>query len=152
MELIQILWIVLIVVFIAVEAATIGLTSIWFAAGALVALLVSFVNAPEWLQILLFFVVSVATLLITRPLAAKYINSKVEATNADRVIGGIASITERIDNIAGTGTASVGGRVWTARSRDGHIIEAGEQAIITSIEGVKLIVVPIPAHAEQMKA
>ncbi len=143
METIVIIWAVLIVAFLIVEAATAGLASIWFAAGAVAALILALISpqAIVW-QIVLFVVVSVIALIITRPLAKKYVNSKIKATNADRVIGAMATVTEKIDNIEGTGTATVGGRVWTARSFSGEPIEAGATATIKSIDGVKLILQP----------
>ena len=143
----QVVWVVLMVVFLAVEAITPGLTSIWFGLGALVALVSAFVGAPVWLQAVLFFVVSIVALVLTRPLARKFVNKRVQATNADKVIGSQATVTERVDNIAGTGAASVGGRIWTARSAGGDVIEAGELTTVKSIEGVKLLLVPQPVHA-----
>ena len=95
----QIIWLVLLVVFAASEAATVGLTSIWFAAGALVALVAALLGGPMWVQITLFLAVSLLCLAAVRPLAKKHLNSKVEHTNADRVIGAQAQVTEDIDNI-----------------------------------------------------
>lgn len=152
MDTLQIVWLSLMIVFLVVEALTAGLASIWFAAGALVALIASFFMTPLWLQIVLFILVSAVTLVITRPLAKKYVNSKVQATNADMAIGQPATVTERIDNVAGTGTATVGGRSWTARSVDGRVIEAGEITEVKAIEGVKLLVMPQPAHAIDRRA
>lgn len=150
METIVIIWAALIVVFLIVEASTAGLASIWFAVGAVAALILALI-APDTIiwQVVLFIVVSVVALIFTRPLAKKYVNSKTKATNADRVIGKVATITERIDNVAGTGTATVGGRVWTARSYNGEQLEAGTSATIKSIDGVKLILQPV---AESCKA
>lgn len=145
MEPMNIIWAALVVVFLAVEALTAGLASLWFAVGALAALIAGLFGGALWLQIALFIVVSAVTLVLTRPLAKKFINSRTKRTNADRVIGQTARITERIDNIAGTGAASVGGRVWTARSAGGEVIEEGAFVTIRSIEGVKLIVIPAEA-------
>ncbi len=145
MEPMNIIWAALVVVFLAVEALTAGLASLWFAVGALAALIAGLFGGALWLQITLFIVVSAVTLVLTRPLAKKFINSRTKRTNADRVIGQTARITERIDNIAGTGAASVGGRVWTARSAGGEVIEEGAFVTIRSIEGVKLIVIPAEA-------
>lgn len=141
MDRMLIIWTVVIVLSLVLEGATAGLTSIWFAAGALAALVVAII-APGLvaLQIALFIVISIVALIFTRPLAKKFVNSKIKATNADRVIGEDAIVTERIDNVAGTGTATVGGRTWTARSLNGEIIEAGTLAKIHKIEGVKLLV------------
>lgn len=138
----QMVWLGLMIIFLIVEGITPGLTSIWFGLGSLVALISAFFGAPVWLQTILFFLVSIAALVLTRPLARDYLNRKVQATNADMVIGGSATVTERIDNVAGTGMASVSGRLWTARSADGSIIEAGTLTTVKAIEGVKLLLTP----------
>ena len=101
-----IFWIVALVAFVIVEAVTVGLASIWFAIGALAALLCAALHGPLWLQVLWFLVVSTATLIITRPLVKKYVNGRTVATNADRNIGRTAVVTERIDNMAGTGAVT----------------------------------------------
>lgn len=138
----QMVWLGLMVIFLICEGLTPGLTSIWFALGSLVALISAFLSAPVWLQTVLFFLVSIAALVLTRPLARDYLNRKVQATNADMVIGSCATVTERIDNVAGTGMASVSGRLWTARSADGSIIEPGTLTTVKAIEGVKLLLTP----------
>ena len=133
-------WAVAILVFIVVEAATVGLASIWFAIGAGAALVSAIFGAPTWLQILWFVMVSALTLWLTRPLVAKYINNHSQPTNADRVIGKSCVVTERIDNIAGTGAVTVEGKRWTARSLSGEVYEPEELVTALRIEGVKLIV------------
>ena len=134
-------WIVALVVFLIIEAVTAGLVSIWFVFGSLVALLCAALGAAAWLQIVWFAVVSVATLILTRPLVKKYVNSRGEATNADRSIGRTAVVTERIDNLAATGAVQLDGVVWTARSIDDAVtVEAGAHVTVCAIEGVKLIV------------
>lgn len=134
-------WLVLIVVFLAVEAFVPGLVSIWFALGSLAALVAAMVGAPLWLQIVWFLVLSVAALALTRPLAKKYINSKVQPTNADMTIGRECVVTEDIDNLKGSGTVSCDGQLWTARMlRDGSTAKAGEIVKAVKIQGVKLIV------------
>jgi len=135
-----IFWIVAIVVFLIIEAATAGLATIWFAVGALAALIAALCNAAIWLQIVWFFAVSIATLVLTRPLVKKYVNTKTTPTNADMVLGMVGLVTERIDNLAGTGAVSVGGKVWTARSEDGAAIDVGTEVQAGRIEGVKLFV------------
>ena len=143
----QAIWGALLLVFLFVEGITAGLASIWFALGALVALLASLLHAPIWLQIALFFVVSIATLILTRPLARKYINGRRQATNADRVVGMTGRTTETIDNIAGTGAVYIAGKVWTARTKeDGEIIPEDALVRADAIEGVKLIVSPLEAE------
>lgn len=128
------------VLFLAVEAATVGLVCIWFAAGALIALLAAMFGAQLWLQIVLFLVVSAATLYFTRPLVKKFVNSRVEPTNADMVIGKECRVTETVDNIAGTGAVYVDGKTWTARSASDEVIPEGALVTAKSIDGVKLIV------------
>lgn len=133
-------WLAGIVVLLVLEAATAGLTCIWFALGALAALVSALFGAQLWLQIVWFLVVSAVSLYLTRPLVKKYVNSETQPTNADMVVGMEAKVTEDIDNLAGTGAVSVGGKVWTARSASGDAIGAGELVRVERIEGVKLIV------------
>ena len=136
----SIVWLVLMVLLLILEAATAGLTSIWFALGALAALIASLLRGALWLQLAWFLAVSVLTLWLTRPLALKYLNSRRVATNADRVIGAEAVVTEDIDNIAGSGAVHVDGHEWTARSGSGANIAKGAVVRVERIEGVKLIV------------
>ena len=134
-------WLVAMVVFLVIEALVPGLVSLWFAVGALAAVLAAALNAPIWLQLVWFFVVSVAALWLTRPLVKKYVNSKVQPTNADAVIGRECLVTEDIDNIRATGRVKVGGMEWTARSeKDDVKFAAGDVVTAVAIEGVKLIV------------
>jgi len=133
-------WLVAMIVLFVIEAVIPGLVSIWFAIGALAAMLAALVKAPLWLQIVWFFVVSIASLCLTRPFVKKYVNSKVQATNADVVIGKEAVVFEDIDNIRGTGAVNAEGKQWTARSEDDTVIKAGEIVSVLRIEGVKLIV------------
>lgn len=134
-------WVVALVVFLIVEAVTAGLVSIWFVFGSLVALICAALGAAVWLQIFWFVIVSVATLVLTRPLVKRYVDSRSVATNADRSIGRAAVVTERIDNLAATGAVKLDGVVWTTRSTDDAVaIETGERVTVRAIEGVKLIV------------
>ena len=134
-------WLVLIVVFLVVEGLVPGLVSIWFALGSLAALVAALVGAPLWLQILWFFIVSIAALALTRPLAKKYINAKVQPTNADMLIGKDCVVSEKIDNVQGTGAVTVGGKTWSARmDNDSLTAPEGEILRVIKIEGVKLIV------------
>ena len=134
-------WVVALVVFLIVEAVTAGLVSIWFVFGSLVALICAALGAAVWLQIFWFVIVSVATLVLTRPLVKRYVDSRSVATNADRSIGRAAVVTERIDNLAATGAVQLAGVVWTARSTDDAVaIEPGTHVTVRAIEGVKLIV------------
>ena len=134
-------WVVALVVFLIVEAVTAGLVSIWFVFGSLVALICAALGAAIWLQIFWFVIVSVATLVLTRPLVKRYVDSRSVATNADRNIGRTAVVTERIDNLAATGAVQLVGVIWTARSTDDAVaIEPGTHVTVRAIEGVKLIV------------
>ena len=132
-------WVAALVVFLIVEAVTAGLVSIWFVFGSLVALICAALGAAVWLQIFWFVIVSVATLVLTRPLVKRYVDSRSVATNADRSIGRAAVVTERIDNLAATGAVKLDGVVWTARSTDDAVaIETGERVTVRDIEGEKL--------------
>ena len=138
-----VVWLAAMIVLLIVEGLVPGLVSIWFAIGALAALIAALAGAPVWLQTLWFLLVSVAMLALTRPLAKKYVNSKVQPTNADSIIGKDCVVTENIDNIHGTGAVAVGGKVWTARTEiDGDKAEVGDVVKALRIEGVKLIVAP----------
>lgn len=144
-SLMQIIWLILLVVFAASEAATVGLTSIWFAAGSLMALIAALLGGPLWVQLTLFFAVSLLCLVAVRPLARRLLNSRVEPTNADRVIGEEAQVTEDVDNIHGKGAVVIRGITWSARSQDGGPIPAGAMVRVLRIEGVKVFVEPLSA-------
>lgn len=133
-------WSVAIVVFLIIEAVTVGIASIWFALGSICALLAALLGAPIWLQVVWFVVISVLTLLITRPIIKKYVHAKAQPTNADRVIGHPAVVIEEINNLEGRGAVKIGGKEWTARSADGNSIPYDAVVKVVRIEGVKLIV------------
>ncbi len=133
-------WLIVLIVMIVVEISTVSLTSLWFAAGALVALVVSLLGGPFWLQVVLFLVTAIILLLLVRPLSVKILSKKAEKTNVESLIGKDAVVTEDIDNIAGKGEAAVDGVIWTARmkERDGKCPK-GSICIVERIEGVKII-------------
>lgn len=134
-------WLVCMVLFIVIELITIGLTSIWFAAGAFVALLCAVSSLGFAVQITAFVVISFALLCATRPWAKKFVNAKFTVTNADSLIGSVISIRERVSNLDQTGSAVVNGQEWTVRTDDDKVvIEEGELAKVVRIAGVKLIV------------
>jgi len=134
-------WLLLTAALLVIEALTAGLTTIWFAGGSIVALILTFLGAPGWLQTGAFAAVSLILLLVTRPLALKYMNKGKGATSLDRMIGREVLVTEQIDNLRGTGEVQVDGQYWMARSADSDLtIEKGETARVRSIQGVKLIV------------
>ena len=135
-------WIAVIIIAIALEAATAQLVSIWFAGGGLAGLIAHFLHAPFWLQVIAAAVATLILLLATRPLVRRFLRGKETRTNADRVVGRTAVVTEPIDNVLAKGRVSVLGSDWTARSLDGGAIPAGAQVRVERIEGVKLIVSP----------
>ena len=137
----SVIWLIAMVILLVVEAMVPGLISIWFAIGALAALISALFHAPVWLQLVWFFAISILTLVLTRPFVKKYVNSRVTPTNADVVIGKDAVVTERIDNLHAQGAVMLDGKVRTARTEKEQVtVEAGETVRVLRIEGVKLIV------------
>ena len=135
------LWLVLMIGFVAAEAACpFHLVSIWFAVGSLVALVAAALDAQMWLQITLFAVVSVGLLVATLPLVKKFVIPKQAKTNVDSVIGSRGYVTEEIDNLSASGQVKLGGMYWSARSEDGHSIPVGTLVQVARIEGVKVFV------------
>ncbi len=141
------IWLGVMAVSAFVEAATLTLVSIWFAAGALVATFAAYAGASLTVQLILFVGVSIAACVAVRPLARRFVAPNVVPTNADRLLGAEARVTEEIDNAAPSGAVYVDGKTWTARSSGGERIPAGELVEIERMEGVKLIVRPRAAAA-----
>lgn len=138
------IWLAIMVLFLVFEAITVGLTTIWFAVGALVAMLASALGLGTVGQMILFFIVSLTLLIFTRPFAVKYVNPHRVRTNYEDNVDKVVKVTERVNNINGTGTAVLNGQEWTARTQqDGMILPEGELARVVAVEGVKLILVPI---------
>ena len=134
-------WLVLLIIFIIVEAVTVSLVSIWFAGGAIIALIAAALHAPIWLQIMLFLIVTLILLFFTRPIAVKYFNKDRIKTNVESLIGKQAIVISEIDNLQGIGQATVGGQQWSARSVvDGVTIPVGAVVVVEAISGVKLMV------------
>lgn len=136
----SIAWLIILAFLVLVEMITLGLTTIWFAGGALVAFIVSLFYDNLLVESVLFVVVSLVLLFFTRPIVKKYFNSTRTKTNYEAIIGKEALVTATIDNINATGWAVVDGLEWSARSVDGAIIEKGTKVIVESISGVKLMV------------
>lgn len=137
----QIFWLAALIILLLIEIATMGLTTIWFAGGALVAVIVTLIGGPIWLQIVLFLLVSLLLLFFTRPLAMKYFNRERIKTNVDSVIGKQVIVQEQIDNIKGTGRVTLEGNEWTARAlQSDRIYEPSEIVVVKEVKGVKLIV------------
>lgn len=134
-------WLITMILFIGFELATMGLTTMWFALGALAALAVAAVGGPVGLQVIVFFAVSLLALFCFRNLAKDHFNRNRIKTNADSLIGRKGIVTEEISNIYATGQVTVAGQEWTARSVDDSVtLEKGEMVVIRSISGVKLMV------------
>lgn len=137
----MIFWLVVLIVSIVVELISLGLTSIWFAGGAVVAVLAAALGLPLSVQIVLFLAVSLVLLAFTRPIAVKYFNKERVKTNVESLVGRQAIVISEIDNLQGIGQVTVGGQEWSARSsREDVRIQVGTVVIVTGIDGVKLIV------------
>lgn len=138
-----IMWLAVLVILVIVELATMGLTTIWFAGGALIATVIAALEGPVWLQFVCFVVVSLVLLVLTRPVAMRYFNQNREKTNADSLVGKQAIVTLDINNLLGTGQVMLNGMEWSARSaKDDVKIEAGAVVVVKSISGVKVLVEP----------
>lgn len=136
-----IVWLAVLIILVMIEIFTLGLTTIWFAGGALVAIVVAVLGGPVWLQIMIAAVVSGVLLFFTRPVAMKYFNRDRERTNAESLVGRQAIVISEINNLQGIGQVTINGMEWTARSiMDGQTIEPGDIVIIRGINGVKLLV------------
>ena len=135
------IWLIILILLVVIEIFTLGLTTIWFAGGALVAIVVAALGGPVWLQILLAIIVSAVLLFFTRPVAMKYFNRDREKTNAESLVGRQAIVISEINNLQGIGQVTINGMEWTARTiTDGLTIKPGEVVIIRGINGVKLLV------------
>lgn len=137
----MIIWLVVLIVAIVAEIISLGLTSIWFAGGALAAMVLAAFSLPVWLQVLVFLAVSLALMIFTRPIAVKYFNKDRVRTNVESLIGKQAIVISEIDNLQGIGQATVGGQEWSARSEDdSRKYPVGTVVDVVAINGVKLIV------------
>lgn len=143
-----IIWLVLMIAFLIAEAATVVTISLWFAGGALVALVASLLGAPLWLQVTLFFLVSAALLGSLRGMVRKHFTPMLERTNVDAIIGSSGYVTAEIDNIKATGTVKLGAMEWSARATAGAPIAVGTLVKVDKIEGVKVFVTPAEVPAE----
>ena len=142
MEWTWMVWLALMVVFLLIEAASVSLVSIWFAVGSLGALVAHVLNAPLWVEILVFLVLSGTLLACLRPFVRKYIQPKVTSTNTDAIIGSAGYVTEDIDNLSARGQVKLGGMFWSARSTSGKLIHKDTKITVDKIEGVKVFVSP----------
>lgn len=136
----SILWLIILAILILIEILTLGLTTIWFAGGALIAFIVSLFYDNLLVEVILFLIMSMVLLYFTRPLVLKYFNPKRTKTNYEGVIGKEAMVTITIDNMNAVGQVIVDGQEWSAKSLDGNVIGQGTRVKIHGIAGVKLIV------------
>ena len=136
-------WLMAFIILVVMEFLTMGLTTIWFAIGALTAFFASLFGASFWIQIILFLVVSLVVLVVYRPLAVKYVNSRRTKTNVDDLVGKEAKVTEKIDNLNQTGRVVLNGMDWSARTTIGGTIDVDTIVKVIEVKGVKLIVEPV---------
>lgn len=137
----MILWGVIAIAAIFVEAFTAELISIWFTPAAIIAMLLAFFNVAIWIQLVVFLVSVILMLLLFRYLLKKHLKFKPNATtNCDSLIGEKAIVIVPINNIAAQGQVKVKGQVWSAKSKDPAItIEVDSLVTVVAIEGVKLV-------------
>ena len=134
-------WLVLFVVLVLIELATLGLSTIWFAGGALIATLVAVFSGPVWLQVTLFLTVSILLLYFTRPIAVKHFNRDRAKTNVESYIGRDVIVVSEIDNLQGIGQVTLGGQEWTARTmQNDTTMPVGAVGVVKAVDGVKLII------------
>ena len=133
-------WLIIVIVMAVIDIITLGLTTTWFAGGALVAFIASLLGADLAVQIILFIVVSVALMALTRPLAVNYLNRDRVKTNAESLIGKLGVVKEKVDNLNAQGIVSVEGQEWTARAIDDEMIPLYAVVEVVEIRGVKLMV------------
>ncbi len=136
----MIFWLIVFVALLVIEIATLGLTTIWFAAGALVAFLAAYIGFGVPVQVIIFLAVSIILLILTRPIAIKYFNQERQKTNAESLIGQKAIVIEEVNPLQATGKVEVNGMEWSAKTEESDRIEVSTVVSIKGIQGVKLIV------------
>lgn len=136
-----IIWLIVAIILAIIELSTLGLVTIWFAIGAIFAMISALLGANIWVQLICFIIVSIAILLSVRPLAEKYVNRNTKKTNIDAVVGRRLVAKTDIDNIHGKGKIDMDGSIWLAQSSvDEIVINAGEEVRVVKVVGAKLIV------------
>ena len=141
------IWLILAVIFLIAEAATVTMVSLWFAAGCLAALVVALTGGSFGFQVFTALAVSAALLACLRPVIRKHFTPKLTKTNVDAVVGSRGYVLSDIDNVSATGKVKLGSMEWTARSTDGSLIPAGTLVQVDRIEGVKAFVSPAKVEA-----
>ena len=140
-------WFALTVILLIAEAATVTVISLWFAAGALAAMVTALLGGAVWIQAAVFVLASAAALTALRPLVRKHLTPRITATNIDSVIGSVGIVTGTIDNLTATGQVKLNGMEWSARSTSGDTLEVGTKIRVVKIEGVKVFVSPAEVPA-----
>lgn len=138
------MWVGLLILFLVLEGSTVALVSLWFAVGSLAAIVAALLGASLGVQVGIFLAVSGVLLALLRPFLRKYIAPSIQKTNVDSLVGRECPVTEDIRNLQSQGQVKVNGMVWSARSTDGQHIPKGTVVRIDRIEGVKLLVSPVP--------
>ncbi len=134
------IWFGAFVVFLLIEAQTVSVVSLWFAAGALAAMVTALCGGQLWLQAVLFLAVSIVLLAALRPIVRKHFTPKLAKTNVDSVIGTVGPVVEAIDNVQSVGRVKLGGMEWSARSTTGDPIEKDALIRVDRVEGNKVFV------------
>lgn len=135
------LWIGFFVLSVIAELITMNLIAIWFMPGTIIAIVLALFSIPVWIQVLVWFCTTIIVFLATGGITRRFLNRRAEATNADRVVGKEAIVTETISDREQTGQAKVLGQIWSARCTDPDaVIDVGTQVRVVRIEGVKIIV------------
>ena len=136
-----VIWLALAVIFLIIEAITVGLATIWFAAGAFAAFVLSLLNVPVLAQVVIFLAVSCCLLVFTRKIFVEKLRTGSESTNVDALIGETGIVTEEIRPLT-VGQVKINGQVWSVLGKDDETIEKDRLVKVIAIEGVKLIVIP----------
>lgn len=144
MDYMPFVWISIIVIASLTEAFTAQLVSVWLVVGAVAALITSLFTSSLWIQVVVFIIVTLISLILTRPIVKKAISFEKAKTNADKYIGKTGIVVKEINNELGVGQVNILGSMWTAISSDDSIIAEGENILVESIQGVKLKVKHIP--------
>ena len=140
-----VIWLGAMVIFGIAEAATVSMVSLWFVGGALAAMIAALLGGGIWIQVAVFLAVSAVLLACLRPFVRKFVTPRKTATNTETLIGQQALITQKVDNLLGTGALKLEGKEWTVRSADGANIPEGTLVRVVKIEGVKLFVQAVEA-------
>lgn len=142
------IWLILAVIFLIAEAATVTMVSLWFAVGCLAAMMAALTGGGLGFQVFVALAVSAGLLACLRPVVRKHFTPKLTKTNVDAVIGSQGYVLSEIDNVSATGKVKLGAMEWTARSTDGTVIPKGTLVKVDRIEGVKAFVTAVQIPAE----